>query len=367
MPKPEDTAFVVDRKLLLSALLKVQNATPVRTPLAQLENIEFSFAKDMLSICGTDLDVYISTKIPCEATSALTFLVDGGQITKVVSTLCGDEVEFRVDTKQVFISSGATKSALRLSPGEMPSPYKNFATDDWVETRALSEMIKLALVSISPDYPELALGGCLLSVKDKQLGVTGATTRTVSFSCEEIEFDGAIDVIVPRKTSAMIVKIFGGDVNIGFGKGLIRFTDDSTELTCRLIAGEYTNLEPFLPKEFAQQFTTNRIAFIDTIRRVTAIGYENKLCCDFKLDLTKDSVHLSSVDIDSLSESEEAMSVDSSGADISVWMDAKQVLPLLTSLDSEDVQILFASERGLITIKPVGDEHITLHVMPKKH
>jgi len=363
----KEIKFSTQHSDLLGALTKVVSIIPTRTVLASLENIELSLKGKTLSLSATDMDMFITTKIPVSTKSEGTFYLNGKLLFNTISVLNGEEVTFTVSDKQVNIQCGSNKTKMRHDGEQLPivpelKPVATFGVDSSIFLGAM----KTAVVSVNTSNQYDAMAGCLFSLADKKLTFVGTDARKLSAVTEIVDCSETLDVILPSKIASILSKSFTGNVTVSINETLFSVENENISFTCKTIDNNYPNWKAILPKDISCSVALNRTDFIESIKRVTALGFSQQTDSDFTITLSKDNLHLFSENVETLSNSEEDIKCDYEGAEFTICFNAAQMLPLLSSIDTDFIELRLAEGNKPNLIYPVGKDNITLLIMQKR-
>lgn len=367
-----DTAFKVDRAILLSALSRVMDAVPSRSPMEILQNIEFVLAGGVLTVSATDLHIRVSARVPVKSKASCRFLLGADRIERMLSVFTEADVEFSVGAEKVGIVSGKSKNTVRIYPGELPDPFKDFsgAMVFTMDGSVLAEALRTTMLALPPKPTFGVLDNCYLHIDTKNIVFVGAWQGMVAEVTENISgVEGAKEsnILLSEGVCRLIAKAFSSSSAIvSISDGSVRVEDKDTVVTARTEMGEYPAYKTAIPKAFEKKIVIEREFFSRAISRVSAAS-QDKTYSDFRLDVQENNVHLFSEDLNGIAQSEEDIDIIYEGEEESRWYDARQITPLIGALMGEKMEMGFASKAKLTSMVSTENPDVKLYIMPKKH
>jgi DNA polymerase III, beta subunit len=362
----KELKFSIPRTELLTALTSLVNVTPVRTSLAALEYVNFSLEKKTLALSSTDMDIFVTHNIDVSSKDTGEFMLNGKLLLSTISLLSGEEVSFTVKGEQVLISSGTNTTKMRYLTVGLPvlNGFEPSMAFDMVST-ILSESLLTVIPSINTTDSSTAIDGCLFSIKDKQITFVGTNGKICSAISQPVKCKTDIDIVLPRKTVGLLSKLFTeGNVKIELSATMVRFSNDTLSFSCKTTGLEFPNWAGLQAKEIKTKTSLNRKQFIDSVKRVTSLGFTDKLSGNFKITLSRDNLNLYCYNEITLSESEEDLIVDYKGEEFSVGFNGNFMLSLLTSLEIDTIELLMPEGKGLPQINAVGMDNGKFFIAP---
>ncbi|MGD2005063.1 MAG: DNA polymerase III subunit beta, partial [Flavobacteriaceae bacterium] len=156
------------------------------------------------------------------------------------------------------------------------------------------------------------------------------------------------------------------EVTIEYNESNAQFRFNNSVLTCRLIDGKYPNYEAVIPKENPNQMVIDRVAFLNSVKRVSI--FSNKTTHQIRLKIAGAALQVSAEDFDYSNSAEEQLHCDYQGDDIQIGFNSRFLIEMLGNLVSDQIKLSLSlpNRAGLIT--PMDGieegEDITLLVMP---
>jgi len=179
--------------------------------------------------------------------------------------------------------------------------------------------------------------------------------------------DSEIKVIIPRKAILELKKFLDeGEhkgVEIAVSENHIVFQEGNYTLLSRLIDAKFPNYEEVIPKENENLLIINRELFQGAIRRVSILSDEKTN--SIKLSLRRGELQVSSNNPE-VGEAKENLSTDYQNSDLDVGFNVRYIQDILSSLQGEEVRILFRDSLSPSRIEDPLDPGFIGVIMPMR-
>jgi DNA polymerase-3 subunit beta len=363
------SAQISDLKRILPYISAV---IPSRSPLSQLENIQFELKSKRLTLMGTDLEISVRSTIEVNAKTDGVIALESRRLGEFIRSLPDGEISFSLDksTRRVALQTALGKSSMTASDaGDLPDLMKEFSPEGstTVVGSALKNMISTAIFAVSSNEFRASMTGLLF-----QFSPDGTTTvatdghRLVRITDPSLKTDSERDVIVPAKAVNLVLKSFGDtdEITIRYASNLIEFANENTSILSRLIDEQYPNYEAVIPRENEKVMTIARSALHSSVKRVMIFADNDTK--QIRLQLTKDQITINADNADEGVESSEVITCDYPHDDLLIGFNGRFLDDALSHLDCDEVIIKFSTPTRAAIIEPVpqGAQDVLMLVMP---
>lgn len=346
--------FSVAKSDILRGLQTVLNVVPQRTTFPILSNVLVEAQKDGLSLSATDLDISISTRVNASVTQQGAVTVPAKRVNEIARELPEGEIGVQEKDERVTITGG--KSLFRLSGiprsefPELPTvSKKNYMS---VDSNILTRAIEKTAFAASVDEMRPVLSGVLWHVgKSETRMVATDGHRLALYKMHQrtvVEKDAEVNV--PPKALYMMSRVAseGEGVEVRFEEARVGFYVDSTEITARLVEGEFPDYEQVIPKDNDKVMRVGREELMSAMKRVSIFSNPNTHLT--KLSLRKDRLELFSETAE-IGEARDELPCEYQGEDLDIGYNASYLLEILKRLDTDEVVFALSSglSAGLIT------------------
>jgi len=337
---------------LVSGLHKIQGIVQTRNTMPILSNVRMETQKKGIQLFATDLEIGLLDFVSAEVLNPGKTTVSARKFYEIVKELKEETIHVESDEhQQIIIHSGKSSFKLRsLSAEEYPSfPEIKETAKLSIPAAILQEMIKKTSYAVSSDLTRISLNGILFHVfesKRKSVEMVATDGHRLSLASREIPSSGRQDseikVIIPRKAILELKKFLDeGEhkgVEIAVSENHIVFQEGNYTLLSRLIDAKFPNYEEVIQKENENLLIINRELFQGAIRRVSILSDEKTN--SIKLSLRRGELQVSSNNPE-VGEAKENLSTDYQNSDLDVGFNVRYIQDILSSLQGEEVRILF--------------------------
>ena len=363
-----------EKQSFFQALSLVQKAINSQNTLPILGNILLKAEGQSLFLSATNLEIAISTKISATIKNEGSITIPARLIVNYVSFLKDGELDIFVESGETMcISSKGSKTKIKGLPSsdfpEFPKVEKEFIfTFSTKEFQKSNERVvfSCANTSIRP-----ILSGALFWVKGKEACLVATDSyrlgeQKIHLSSKE---EREVKVIIPSRTLQELSRILGvypeEKVEVIVSKNQILFIVKNTEISSRLIEGNFPDYEQIIPKEKRIMVEVQTDEFILGIKRVGIFAKENNnniriFVNDEKISITTDATEIGSDECE--------IPVKGSGGQEQeeVSLNAQYVLDILQSIEEKEILFLVNERLSPVLFKPkTGDEYVHI-IMPLK-
>lgn len=360
--------FTCEKQTLVAALAIVQRAMATKSTAGCLEATYLQTTEDGLLLKCMDASMQIQHTIAACIDEDGSTLLPGRLFADVVRYLPEGNVDIQqTDPNSVTLRSGRFKMTLQaLEAEDFPVlPVLERAVPLQIPQSILGEMIKRTLFSVATDETRAILTGALLEGKGNTLtmvALDGYRMAIAQHTLEEKIDD--FSIVIPAKSLSEIHKLLKDSDDVTellLAAGYIRMDIQKTQITSRLLEGEFVPYQSILPQEFATNIVINRQDFLYCLQRASLLAKEgrNNLV---KLSLDNDGMDVTSQS--ELGDSFEHLDIDFIGKDLEIAFNAAYFLDIFKAVDQESLRMEFQTEITPCIIKPVEGEAFVYLVLP---
>jgi DNA polymerase-3 subunit beta len=377
--------LVIDRAALQTALALMQGIVERRTTVPILGHVLLEPVSGTLSISATDLEVGIRTEIVARTANEKSITLNARKLFEIVREAEGDEVKLdALDNDWVEIKCGRAKFKMMgldsrsfpAMPSQSAMKSEGLASKKGVKgelgiaSTDLAEMIDRTIFSVSPDEARYNLSGVYLEAAGPG-GVRMVATDGHRLSMVEREAPGfgmQGGAIIPRKGLQELRKVLDQsgdqDVKLSLDGQLAYMKRGATEVSMRLVEGEFPDYRGVIPKQSRHAIKVDRDALFSAIKRASI--FSNERYHGVKLSLASGSMTVSSTSPE-MGEASEALDVDFTGEEFSIGFNAnyfREVLGVIASGNKVELGLTDDVSPGVL--RTDADPKFTYVVMPMR-
>lgn len=378
---------IIQTKTLMHALTFASSVVEKRNVIAELSNIKLSTNDGKLELITTNMEIYLSQKIPAQ-------IVNEGEITVSTKTLC--DIVKKISDNDITLSVSSETAQLELLGQNctfnlLTLPVTQFPTLDEVSSeytfkiscRDFAKMIDSTLFSISTDETRYNLNGVYFCIKAGECRAVSTDGHRLSVSIVPIgESTKEFGVILPKKTLEEIVKIAKDaqnihlDMDIFLSVNKIKFVCNDIVMVSKLIDGTFPDYHTFIPVENNYKLTVNTKLLSEVIDRVSTITIDKFQA--IKLILSQDSVEVTASgeargaaqEIIPSSGEKNNLCIFASDETLSIGFNPKYIMDSLNAVANaikcHQVELYFSNASSPMLLKPVDNATELFVIMPVK-
>jgi DNA polymerase III subunit beta len=355
--------FIMARGALQKELAFVQGVVERKNTIPVLANILIESAgEDSIRISGTDLDVTIRCDVDAEEIKSQgSICVQARKLFDIARLLPDAPVSFRKEENE-WVTVECDRSKFRL-PGIAKDTFPELPGFKSTPLKLPAAMLKLlidrTIFAITQEEGRYTLSGAKFELDKK--GVKMVTTDGHRLAYVETkdglkEFDGDLDVLIPRKTLAELTKLtadFDGEISLGADENHVYFQIGSRLLISRMLSGQFPNYEMVMPKNNDRSATFDTSALNQAVRRVALMADDRSHAIRFHL--SKEQLLISSQNAEE-GEARETVETDFAGDETDIGFNAQYLQDFLNVVGSEKVAFEFKDGNSQAQLKPVSDD-----------
>jgi len=352
MAKEKDLECTIEKEELLRCLYLVQGVVEKRSSLPILSHVLIEGSEETVSFGATDLEIGIRQQ--CKATikrgGAVT--MDARKLYEIVRELPPERLVLRSSGEGwVEVSSGRSRFRMAsFDPKEFPAitpargqkDEKKTAVSVSLPGKVLGEMIEKTLFASSPDESRLSLSGVSLeALANGKLRLVSSDGHRLSIIEREAGITNADSwphTILPRKGLIEARKLLEkdeGETDFSLHGSTAVIKKGTTELSMRLIEGDFPDYQQVVPKEKREFVSFSREEFLGAIRRLLVLTTERARGIKLQIEQNKMTVSVNTPD---LGEGIEEIEIENQGGNIIIGFNGRYLTEVLNVID-EGVKI----------------------------
>ena len=364
--------FIVSSTYLLKQLQVLEGVINNSNTLPILDNFLFELNNNALTVSASDLETTMASVLNVESDNQGQVAIPAKLLLDTLKTFPEQPLTFVVESNNTIeISSNHGKYALAYaSADEFP---KTIALDNPSQTIVPSEILATAInktiFAAGNDDLRPVMSGVFFQFSTE--GLTFVATdahKLVKYSRTDVQANETAEFIMPKKPLNILKAILATseeEVKIEYNDSNAKFSFGDTELVCRLIDGKYPNYEAVIPKENPNKLTIDRLAFLNSIKRISI--FSNKTTHQVRFKIAGSELNISAEDLDFSNEANERLTCSYAGDDIEIGFNSRFVLEMLNNLETDQVNLeMSAPNRAGLLLPAENDsnEDLLMLVMP---
>ena len=378
--------IVVDREAFLNSLSLVQGIVERRNTVPILGHVLIEPVDGSIKLSATDLEVGISTEVACKSAGDKSLTLNARKLFEIVRETESEQVSIApLEKDWIELKCGRARfKMMGLDPRSfpaMPSQSARKGTEAapkrggvkvslTIAAGVLAGMIDKTIFAVSPDEARYNLSGVYLEAcepgKARMVATDGHRLSMIDRQVSGFAMEGG--VIIPRKGLGELRKLLdqGGDaeVTLLLDGQLASLKRGATEVSMRLVEGEFPDYRGVIPKQSKYTITVKRDELLAAIKRAEI--FSNERYHGVKLALASGTLTISSTSPE-MGEATETLDVDYSGDEFAIGFNASYILQVLGVIPPEtDVTLGLSDEVSPGVIQTPSDTAFTYVVMPMR-
>jgi len=358
----------IDKKNFLDAIKKIIGVVEKKSSLPILTNFLMVAQDDTLTIHGSDLEVYISIRIPAKMEEEGKFCVNAKKISDILKLLSGNEVNIDVDKNILRIKSGKTNYKLPTFVPEdfpkMPEFQENNAF--YISGVSLLRGISSVMYASSKESSRYALSGVAFSMKGNIIDFVATDGHRLALY--RVNTDQNLEkniLIVPQKALNELKKLITGleDIEISYvdSESMLFFKSKEWLLATRLVEGAFPDYEAVIPESYNIEIVLNIEEFENALKRVSVVIDSDIKPVVIRLEDNKMIIKTPSSEEN---QAEEQLDIEYNQEPFEIGFNSKYIIDALEPIEEKEFIIRFTSPQAQTLILPKEEQNYKTIVMP---
>jgi DNA polymerase III subunit beta len=336
--------FRCERDTLAEAVGTAYRAVASRTgALPVLSGLLVRLQAGEVELVGSDLELTIRVRVPAEVDGVGSAVLVARLLQELMGRLAAGAVRVEIGDDQAKIEAGRFRSELRtLAASDFPRLPEPDGPGVTVAAGPLAQGLRQVVPAASKDDARPILTGVLVaSTAD---GVRLVATDSYRLAVRDLPGVSLLEegrsVLVGAKGLSELQRLLpsDGDVEVFLGEREVTFRLDTTELTARLVEGEFPNYQQLVPSGYPNRLTVERDALADALNRVRLVAGQNRDSSPVRLAMSSSGLELSATAQD-VGQSYEPVEAKYEGSELTVAFNSQFLLDGLEAAGSSEIVI----------------------------
>jgi DNA polymerase III subunit beta len=354
---------------LVAKLSVVSRAVSTRAATQSLSGILVSATESGVSLCATDLEMGLKTKLDAAVEGEGTVLLPGRLLAELARSL-GDpkvEIERRESEHDVEIRNGGSSFHLRTLPSE---DFPKFPEEDGepikIPAPAFAATVELVARAASRDDMRPVLTGVLVSASGSEMTMVATDSYRLAVKRTELEnaISGELEANIPARALRELARIISAEgaeeVTVALSRNQALFKAGDILLNTRLIEGQFPNFRQLLPESYEHDVRLPRADLLDVTRRVSQLAQRN---APLRLSFAPGELKVAASTPD-VGDAEETMPAVFEGEALEIGFNPDFLREGIESVEGDEVMLRLISPLRPGLLQPVDNEDFRYLVMP---
>jgi DNA polymerase-3 subunit beta len=354
------------------ALQTVSRAISTRTTLPILNNILLEATSEGLALTATNLEIGIRKVVPAEVQEEGSTTAPARLLTDFVGSLPDESLDMTLDvaTQTLGVRCGRFDTHIKCIDADEfpPGPRPEEGDRLTIPLEGLLRAIEQTQMAASTDEARPVLTGELLVIAGTGLTLVAtdghrlAERRLTASTADELE----ARLIVPARALAELPRAFRGEagdveVLVSKARNQVFFRAGTSEVTSRLIDGQYPNYSQVIPSKSS---TVIRVATAELTQTVKAVSlFARDSANVIRIRAQAGSLVLSAT-TNEVGDSRAELDANVDGPEVQIAFNARYVLDALGVVERDQVELKFDGPLSPGLIKQPASEDYLYVIMP---
>ena len=350
--------FIVSSSTLLKNIQILNSVIHSKNTIAILNNFLFDIQENNLIITASDLETTIITSIVIESDSISSIAVPASLLTETLKTFADQPLTFRIfeeESRLEIVSNEGNYSFSYFNGEDFPKiiPIEN-PLKVTIKGVIVSKAIQYTMIAMGKDETKQVLMGIFFDFSDKG-AVFSATDiyRFIQYNHKDCNIRDNFHFIVPKKPLAILktaLSEINEDIQILYNDKNVEFSFQKTKIICRLIEGEFPDINSVLNENNDKFLIINRTQLFNSVRRINI--FSNKTDYKMVFKVSGNELNISTEDVDFSNKGRERLTCNYQGDDVQIALNSKSLMEILGNLHSDHILITMNSEEQPCLIYP---------------
>src|SRR5215831_8962523 len=353
--------FIVSSSALLKQLQQISGVINANTVLPILEDFLFEVEKNKLTVVATDLETVMKIQLEVEAKDSGRVCIPAKILIDSLKNISDQLLTFNIDKNfavEITTDNGKYK-VMGENPDNFPKePGADETNSFTMSSTALVTGINNTLFAVSNDDLRPAMTGVFFELsKDAIQFVATDAHRLVRYKRKDVKCPKNDTFIVPKKPLNLLKNVLpdnDDEITISYNNNHLFVSHDSTQLICRLIDARFPDYKVVIPSDNPYKLVVVKSDFQSALRRVSV--FSNKSTNQVVLNIQGSELQLAAQDVDFSFEGNERMKCQYDGEDLAIAFNARFLIEMLGSTDSDEVKMELSTPTKAGIIKPTDQD-----------
>lgn len=368
--------FIIEKNILLDALVNVSKAISTRTTIPILNGIKFELNNEGLYLTATDseltIKIFIEEKQIKKIENTGAIIIQSKYILDIIRKMPADVINFEViNNNNIKISTPNNEYNLNCYDIN-DYPYISFDEGKepiTLKANVLKNIINGTSYAISNQEVRPLLTGLNLKITGNNLECIATDSYRLAKMNLVLDkvVENVINIVIPGKSVMEIEKILVDDeevvLHIFSNKLILNYKN--IDIQTNLLSGTYPDTSHFIPNEFKYMINLDLKLFSDAVDRATILA-QNKDKNIVRMLINDKEMILSSSSSE-LGKTEEKLAIECTNSEkLEISFSSKYMLEALKVFKDNNLLILLNDDDKPILIKSVSDDSILGLILPVK-
>lgn len=354
---------------LLRALVRTARVLTAKAQLPILQNTLLVAGDGGLRITATNLETTETVRVGAKVEKDGGLCVPGRTLTELVASFSQEPVHLIVHEGSLHVASGKSKAVVAgVAASEFPplqSPAKPKRAK--IKKDTLVSALDRVLFAAATDDGRPLLTGVKMITQGETTVVVATDGYRLSLQKIAQPLVDRLDVVIPARALSEMLKVCTEEKDldeIGVSltdEGQLHVVIGDTEITTRLIAGEYPSFEKIIPKSFTTRVLVDKQSLSRAVKSAAIFARDSANIIKFHIENQSMTVSANAPQIGENSVEVEAK-VDGEGGDMA--LNSRFLLDFFANFNEDELLFEMTGSLNPGVFRPVKDDSFLHLIMP---
>lgn len=367
--------FTILQQDLMPVLTSVSRSVGIRSQLPVLGNILIAASSDKITLSATNLEIGVVKSVKANVSEEGEITIPAKTLVDVVANLTDELIEISGNNEIVEITTPSFTSSLNgISAAEFPNIPLSGKQAASIDPKILAKALPEVTFAAAVDDGRPILTGILTEIKDKKLQLVATDGYRLAHKSVVTEDEANFKALVPRKTFEEVMRLISEEdcdkiqFAISSDQNQIVFSFGNTQISSRLIEGQFPAWEKIIPTEIKARIIINKNEFLKAVKlasvfargEANTVKLQNLLASPAggptKLVLTSEAKELGN--------QKKEIETEGEGEEFQIAFNTKYLIDGLSAFSSSQISIELSGNLSAAKFMPVGEKDFEYIVMP---
>lgn len=360
--------FQINQSELLDLSQSVARSCGFRSQLPVLGNILIKARGDELKLSATNLEIGIVKVVKIDIEEEGEVTVPAKVFLEVISNLDNTKITLIADNTSLQIKTDSFSSQINgISAAEFPEIPLSGKEAISIDAKVLFKFVPQVIFAAAVDEGRPQLTAVLTEVRGDLLRLIATDGYRLAHKDIAVGTSSSFKALIPKTTLEEVVRLISEDdaetvqISLSEDQNQIIFSFATTQLSSRLIEGNFPNWEKIIPSEFQTRIVIGKGVFVKAVKLASVFARDESnivriLAKDNQITLLSEAKELGS--------QKNELSAQIEGEELTVAFNSKYLTEALNAFSSSQIIIELSGSLSATSIKPMGEEGLQYIIMP---
>ena len=345
----------------------IARAVSARPTLPVLSHALLKAEGSHLLLCGTDLEVFITTAVRAEIEAEGSFTVPARLLVDFVKALPDEPIVMGLEDNALQLVCGKNDADIRGIPAEeFPLlPKQPDAPQYHLDAPMLKQALEQVVFAAAVAESRPVLTGVHFHLADNKLTLAAADGFRLSVTSIEQTVKQPQAAIVPAKALTELVKLLPDNDTCEFSimDSRAHFSVADFSMDAQLIEGNFVNYRQIIPQQHATKVLVDVAPLLSTLKTANIIARSADSLVDLSISADRIDISTSAVDTGKY---EASVRATVEGEPLTIALNVQFLMQAVQAVDAEAVTMYFNDKAQPVKLESKNFTHVIMPMHIRK-